>query len=406
MIPLTKFKNAAEIIKDKIIKTPLIYSPTLSHTFGAKIYLKLENLQKTGSFKIRGATFKLLHRRKEIGTKGVIAASAGNHAQGVALAAAQAGIPSTIVMPEWVSISKQEATRSYGGKVHIEGDSLTKSLEIARGLSQREMVFVHPYNDMDIITGQGTIALEIFEDLNDAQMIIAPIGGGGLISGIASAAKAIRSEVKIIGVQSVACPSAQESLKAGKAIPVTPRSSIADGISVKQVGDINFEMIRKSVDEVVLVEETHIASAILTLLERKKILAEGAGAVSLAALMSGAVAIPKNSKVVLIVSGGNVDSPLLGRIIDQGLTRNGRIFRVLVKLNDTPGALAQLLGLIADLGANVLDIHHARHIKDAPLYVTHVELELETRGNSHIDIIRMELEKSGYRIDPIFNLWG
>ncbi len=399
MIPLEKFNEAAELISDWIIKTPLIFSPTLSHMFGAKIHLKLENLQKTGSFKIRGATYKLLHGRESFGETGVVAASAGNHAQGVALAASQAGLSSTIVMPEWVSISKQEATRSYGGKVVIEGESLEECIEIAGKIARDEqLVFIHPYDDADIITGQGTIALEILDELDDVQMILVPIGGGGLVSGIACAARAIKPEIKIIGVQSAACASAYEALKAGKAMCVSAQSSIADGISVKQVGDLNLELMRHLVDEVVLVLESDIASAVLTLLERKKILSEGAGAVSLAALMSGEVAVSENMRIVLVISGGNVDSPLLGRIIDQGLMKDGRITRFLVKLHDTPGALARLLSLIADLRANVLDIYHSRHIKDVPLYTTHVELELETRGNSHIDAIKIELEKAGYLI--------
>ena len=399
MIPLKNFVDASKIIDGKVIRTPLVHSPTLSQMFGGKIYLKLENLQKTGSFKIRGATYKIQTRLKEIGSGGVVAASAGNHAQGVALAAAQAGIRSTIVMPEWVSISKQEATRNYGGEVHIEGETLAASLEIARELAGNKMSFIHPFDDRDIITGQGTIALEILEDLNDTDMIIAPIGGGGLISGIASAARSIKPDIKIIGVQSVSCPSAYESLKKGEVLVVDSQSSIADGISVKQLGHLNFEIIQKNIDDVVLVEEKHIALAILTLLERKKILAEGAGAVSLAALMNGAVKISGDEKVVLIISGGNVDSPLLGRIISHGLAKNGRIMRFLVKLDDTPGALAGLLKLIASLKANVLDIHHDRYIKDAPLYVSYVELELETRSHSHIEEIFRELETRGYDIE-------
>jgi threonine dehydratase len=399
MIPLKNIVNASKIINGKVIRTPLVHSPTLSRMFGGKIYLKLENLQKTGSFKIRGATYKIQTSLKEIGSGGVVAASAGNHAQGVALAAAQAGIRSTIVMPEWVSISKQEATRNYGGEVLIEGETLAASLEIAKELAGNKMSFIHPFDDMDIITGQGTIALEILEDLNDTDMIIAPIGGGGLISGIASAARSIKPDIKVIGVQSVSCPSAYESIKKGEILMVDSQSSIADGISVKQLGRLNFEIIQKYIDEVVLVEEKHIALAILTLLERKKILAEGAGAVSLAALMNGAVKISGDEKVVLIISGGNVDSPLLGRIISHGLAKNGRIMRFLVKLDDTPGALSGLLKRIASLKANVLDIHHDRYIKDSPLYVSYVELELETRSHSHIDEIFRELETRGYDIE-------
>jgi threonine dehydratase len=398
-ICLKEIKKAAVTIKDRVIRTPLVYSSTLSRRFGGRIFLKLENLQKTGSFKIRGATHKILTRKKEIGPKGVVAASAGNHGQGVALAAREAGIHSTIVMPEWVSISKQEATRGYGGSVLIEGDSIQKSIEIAMDLAGKDGSFIHPFDDIEIITGQGTIALEILEDQSDIDMIVVPIGGGGLVSGIASAAKAIRPAMKIIGVQSAACPSAYQSLKKGKIVQVSAKPSIADGMAVKQVGRLNFDIIRGLVDDVALVNEKHISLAILTLLERKKILAEGAGAAPLAALMNGSIKVSENEKVVLIISGGNVDSPLLGRIISQGLARNGRIMRFLVRLNDTPGALAGLLQLIAGLKANVLDIHHDRFIKDGPLYVSHVKLELETRGAKHVKEIERELKAVGYNME-------
>lgn len=398
MIELKNYEKASEIIKDSIIRTPLIHSPSLSRQFGGSIFLKLENLQKTGSFKIRGASYKLLIRKNEIGLGGVVAASAGNHAQGVALAAAKAGIRATIIMPEWVSISKQEATRNYKANIHIEGESVDACIEIAKQLVQKGKYFIHPFDDIDIITGNGTIALEILKDLSDADTIIVPVGGGGLISGIAAAAKSVKKNVRIIGVQTDACPSAYESLKQGKLHKVSSKPSIADGIAIKQTGTINFEYIRNLVDDIVLVKEKYISSAVLSLLERKKILAEGAGAVSLAALLSGSVKVREGEKVVLVISGGNVDSPLLGRIINQGLAKNGRIMRFLVKLRDTPGSLAKLLDLIAGLKANVLDVHHERYIKKAPLFVSYVEIEIETRGPSHIREIRKRLKKEGYHL--------
>lgn len=398
MISIEKIKQAADLIKRKVIRTPLVYSPFLSHMFGGEIYLKLENLQKTGSFKIRGATYCILKNKDEIGPGGVVAASAGNHAQGVALAARQANIPATIVMPEWASISKQEATRAYGGGVVIAGQTLGESIKKAEEMVQEGKTFIHPFDDPDIIAGQGTVALEIFDDLKETDMILAPIGGGGFISGIASTVKSIKPEVKVIGVQSAACPSAYESCRKGKIIRVDSKNSIADGISVKQVGELNFHIVRKSVDDVVLVEEDHIAAAILLLLERKKILAEGAGAVSLAALLNGSVAVPRGSKVVLLVSGGNVDSSLLGRIIGQGLLKNGRIMRFRVRLDDTPGSLAKLLTLISALKANVLHIVHERNAKDLPIYVTRVDMELETRGPTHFDEITRELNTAGYEL--------
>lgn len=398
MIAIEKVQQAAKVIKGKVIKTPLVYSPSLSHMFGGEVYLKLENLQKTGSFKIRGATYSILTNQDGIGPGGVVAASAGNHAQGVALAARQALIPATIVMPEWASITKQEATRGYGGEVVIAGQSLWESLKKAKEIAQDGKTFIHPFDDPDIITGQGTIALEILEDLKETDMILVPIGGGGIISGIASTVKSIRPEVKVVGVQSAACPSAYESCRKGKITRVESEQSIADGISVKQVGELNFDIIQKSVDDVVLVEEDHIAAAILLLLERKKILAEGAGAASLAALLNGSVAIPRGSKVVLLISGGNVDSSLLGRILSQGLLKNGRIMRIRVRLADTPGSLAQLLALISGLKANVLNIYHDRSVRNLPIYITRVDLELETRGPAHVEEIAEKLNLEGYEI--------
>ncbi len=297
MISIDEFKHAAQQIKGKVFKTPLVHSPTLTRMFGSHIYLKLENLQKTGSFKIRGATYKILTHLKTIGSSGVVAASAGNHAQGVTLAAKQAGIPATIVMPEWTSITKQEATRSYGGKVIIAGQTLGESLKKALALSKKNKTFIHPFDDSDIITGQGTLALEIFEDMPDTDVIICPIGGGGLISGVAAVAKAINPKVKVIGVQAAACPSALESLRKGQIIKVKSNPSIADGISVRQLGVLPFKMIQTCVDDVVLVKEEDIAGAILMLLERKKTLAEGAGAVALAALVNKSVEISRKSKI-------------------------------------------------------------------------------------------------------------
>jgi len=396
MISVEKVKHAAKMMKGKVIRTPLIYSPSLSEMFGGEIYLKLENLQKTGSFKIRGAMHYLLTNKDRIGPDGVVAASAGNHAQGVALAASQARIPATIIMPEWASISKQEATRGYGGELVIEGKSLGESLAKAEEMALEGKIFIHPFNDPDIITGQGTIAHEIIEDLKKIDMIIVPVGGGGLISGIGAFVKSIIPTIKVIGVQSAACPSAYESYYSGEITKVSSQYSIADGISVKQVGALNFEIIRKFVDDVVLVEEDQIAAAILLLLERKKILAEGSGAVPLAALLNGSIKISQKDRVVLLISGGNVDSSLLGRILSQGMLKHGRIMRIRVRLSDTPGSLSQLLIIISALKANVLHIYHDRNVRNLPIYVTHVDLELETRSHKHVEEIAQKLTIAGY----------
>jgi threonine dehydratase len=400
MIAFETIQNAAKLLRERIIHTPLIHSPSLSRMFGGEIYLKLENLQKTGSFKIRGASYSILINKNKIGPGGVVTASAGNHAQGVALAARLAGIPATIVMPEWASISKQEGTREYGGEVIIEGKNLGESLQKAQELARKDKTFIHPFEDMDIIAGQGTIALEIMQDLEDIDMVLVPVGGGGIISGIAAAIKSVRPEVKVIGVQSAACPSAYESYRKGKITTVSSKYSIADGISVKQVGALNFDIIQKYVDDMVLVEEDQIAAAILLLLERKKILAEGAGAVSLAALLSGSVKISEKSRIVLIISGGNVDSSVLGRIVNQGLVKHGRIMRLRVLLPDTPGSLARLLKLISVLKANVLHIFHDRNARNLPIYVTRVDLDIETRGPDHIEEIDRSLKETGYELEP------
>lgn len=402
MISLADVQNAMKLIQDKILRTPLVYSPTFSRMTGCQIYLKLENLQIGGSFKVRGATNKIQSHLEQIGDRGVIAASIGNHAQGVALAARAAGVPATIIMPVWASISKQEATRGYGAEVILMGESLADGIEIARQkASDTGRLFLHPYDDEDIMAGQGTIGLEILEDMPDVDAIIVPVGGGGLIGGIATAVKALHPQTRIIGVQAADCPSACEALKAGKpvALDVEENNAIADAIMVTMVGDACLPLLQDLVDEIELVTEDQIAAAVLMLLERKKILAEGAGAVPLAALLSKSIQLPQGSKVVLVVSGGNVDSLLLDRIIHQGLLFHGRLMRFSVGLEDAPGSLEKLLLLIAKFNANVIHIHHARNERDMPLNFTRVDLELETRSFDHLKTIEEELRRAGYLID-------
>ncbi len=401
MISLADVQDAAKLIQDKILRTPLVYSPTFSRMTGCQIYLKLENLQIGGSFKVRGATNKILNHLEEIRERGVVAASIGNHAQGVALAARAAGVPATIIMPVWASISKQAATQGYGAEVLLLGDSLVAGIEIARQKAiDTGRLFIHPYDDDEIMAGQGTIGLEILEDLNDVDAIIVPVGGGGLIGGIAAAVKAIRPQTRVIGVQTAACPSASEALKAGRPVILNAEESgsIADAIMVTQVGDACLPLLSDLVDEIALVVEDQIAAAVLMLLERKKILAEGAGAVPLAALLGKAVQLPKGCKAVLVISGGNVDSLLLDRVIHRGLLFHGRLMRFSVHLEDVPGSLAKLLSLIAGFNANVVHIHHARNERNLPLNFTRVDLELETRGFDHINAIGDELRRAGYLI--------
>src|SRR5512139_283310 len=384
MVTLDDIQEAARVLDGVAIKTPLIFSTSFSRRAGAQVYLKLENLQKTGSFKFRGAYHKLSKIRPQVSPLGVVAASAGNHAQGVAHAAQLLGVPATIVMPEWASISKQLATSGYGGRVILAGMSLTESLAQARTLEAEGRTFMHPYDDADIIAGQGTIGLEIVAELPTLDAILIPVGGGGLIAGIATAVKTLRPETKIIGVQAAVCPSALAARRLGKPIPVTARKSIADGISVKEVGRLPFAVMERFVDEIVAVEEEQIAAAVLDLLERKKILVEGSGAVPLAALVSGVLPSLRDRVVVLVVSGGNVDSHLLGRILNQGLFRSGRILKFSVVLEDVPGALAGLLDVVATSRGNILHILHDRMGRHLPLGLSRVELEVETRDVGHM----------------------
>ena len=387
-------------IQKVILRTPLIYSDTISKLTGKEVFLKLENLQKTGAFKIRGAYYKLSQLSQSLRRRGVVAASAGNHAQGVAYASSLLGISSAIVMPEGASIAKQIATRSYGGEVILHGQDTDEALQYARKLSERGKFFIHPFDDEQVIAGQGTIGLEILEGVPEVEAIIVPVGGGGLISGIATIVKKRRPKVKIIGVQSIHAPSAFYSLKRKEIVEVNVKPTLADGIALRRVGEITFPIIRKSVDEIVTVQEDEIASAILMLMERKRVVAEGAGAAPLAALLSNRWKIDSN-RVVLVISGGNIDVHLLDRIIEKGLSQTGRIVRFEVLLRDVPGSLAKLTGLIAHHHANILHIIHERAAKEIPIGFSKVILVLETRSPDHIREIKKGLKEEGYSIETL-----
>jgi threonine dehydratase len=398
MITISDIRQAREQIAPHIIRTPLVYSPTFSSMCGYEVYLKLETMQKAGSFKVRGAVNRILSCRNEIGGNGVVAASAGNHAQGVAVAARAAGVPATVVMPVWASVSKQAAARSYGAAVILSGANLEESIRHAQDLAKDGMTYIPAFDDPGVIAGQGTVGLEILEDLPETDLILVPIGGGGLIAGIAVAAKGIDPRVQIKGVQAAVCPSAVEAVKAGEPVLVEAEATLADGIRVRQVGDLAFPIIRDMVEDIVLVEEEEIARAMLLLLERKRVIAEGAGAAPLAALLSGKVKIREGSRVVLVVSGGNVDTPLLDRVIHQGLVLNGRVLQAEVILEDVPGALAGLLSVIAKTGGNILQIHHVRGGRDLRVQAVRVALEVETRDEGHQREVVKEVEKAGYPI--------
>ena len=398
MVSLADIRAAEQRIAEHVIRTPLVYSPAISALTGARVYLKLETLQKAGSFKVRGAGNKILANITAARTRGVVAASAGNHAQGVAVAAHAAGVKAMIVMPSWASLAKQEATRRYGAEVMMYGSSLEESIGRAGELAQEGRLFIHPYDDDDVIAGQGTIGLEILHDLPGADMIIVPVGGGGLIAGIATAAKAIQPGVRIIGAQAAACPSAYEAIGAGSPVRVSARPTIADGIRVAESGARTFPVLQELVEGVVLASEDEIADAMLLLLERKHVVAEGAGAAPLAVLLNGSITIPPGSTVVLVISGGNVDSAQLFRIVRQVMARQGRILRFSVLLEDRPGALAELLSLIAMQGGNILHIDHTQGEGEIPVMMARVEIELETRGREHAGSILSAIGNAGYLV--------
>lgn len=397
-VSLAEINKARETLRGVVYKTGLVYNTTLSEITGNDVFLKMENLQRTGSFKLRGAYNRIAGLSAEERKNGVIASSAGNHAQGVALAATVYGIKSTIVMPKHAPLSKVAATRQYGADIVLHGDVYDEAYEEARRLqAETGATFIHPFNDPAVIAGQGTIALEILEDLPDVETVVVPIGGGGLISGIAVAMKSLKPAVKIIGVQAKNMPSMAGSLNQGKPVAVDGAPTIADGIAVKKPGDLTFEIVSKYVDEVVTVDEDEIAGAILLLLERAKAVAEGAGAASVAAVMHR-LERGRRRKTVALISGGNIDVNILARTIDKGLVKTGRKIFLDTVIPDKPGTLWRLLQLIADTGANVLAVTHSRETIDIPLGHARVELELETADAEHVEKLKRTLEENCYRI--------
>lgn len=390
-----EIERAAQRIKKVILRTPIIYSETLSKLTGKEILLKLENLQTTGSFKIRGAYYKLSSLYESKRVKEVVAASAGNHAQGVAYASSLLGIRSTIVMPEGASLAKQIATRAYGGEVILFGQNTEEALSYAKEMEKQGKILIHPFDDQEVIAGQGTIGLEILEEVPDVEGILVPVGGGGLISGIATIVKKKKPNTQIIGVQSSQVPAAFRSYGRKRMVKVPSKPTIADGIAVGSIGKITFPILLQKVDRMVLVSEEEIASALLLLIERKRVIAEGAGASPLAALLSKRIRMT-SKKIVLVISGGNIDVHLLDRIIEKGLTRTGRMTRFEVLLRDVPGSLAQLTSWVAQLRANILHIVHERTAQDVPIGFSKVILILETRGPDHILQIKKGLRSRGY----------
>ena len=399
MAKLEAFIKAKEKLSKVLLETHLIYSPIFSKESGNKVFIKPENLQKTGSFKIRGAYNKISNLTVDEKKRGVIASSAGNHAQGVAYGAKESGIKAVIVMPKSTPLIKVESTKQYGAEVILHGDVYDDAYKKAKELEEKEgYVFVHPFNDEDVLDGQGTIALEILEELPETDIILVPIGGGGLISGIACAAKILKPEIKIIGVEPEGAASAYEAIKENKIVELKEANTIADGTAVKKIGDLNFEYIKKYVDEIITVSDYELMEAFLLLVEKHKIIAENSGILSVAATKK---IKEKNKKVVSVISGGNIDVLMISSMINKGLIRRDRIFNFSVNIPDKPGELAKVVDLIAELGANVVKLEHNQfknlsRFKDVELQVT-----VETNGSEHIKNLVQAFEEKGYEIIKI-----
>ncbi|MBQ9084578.1 MAG: threonine ammonia-lyase [Clostridia bacterium] len=396
MLTLDKVYRAGYALREVARRTDVIYAPKLRP--GADIYLKTENLQVTGSFKLRGAYYKMTTLTEEEKAKGVIACSAGNHAQGVALAAKKNGIKAVICLPAGAPISKVEATRSYGAEVclvpGVYDDAYARALQLR---DECGYTFIHPFDDPDVIAGQGTIALELADQLSDLDAVIVPIGGGGLISGIAFTIKSINPKVKVYGVQAAGAPSMFNSFKVGSLEALSSVATFADGIAVKRPGDLTYEIVSKYVDDIVTVTDDEISAAILALMEQHKLVTEGAGAVSVAAAMFGKVDV-EGKKVACVLSGGNIDVTILSRIIDRGLLMSGRSCQFTLQLSDRPGLLHDVSGIVAGLGANIVAVHHERVFAGADVSGCHIIMTLQTRNFEHIDAIREALTNAGIKV--------
>ncbi|TMF44713.1 MAG: threonine ammonia-lyase [Chloroflexi bacterium] len=391
--------EAHKLLKPRLHHTPLTLSRTLSDTTGADVYLKAENMQRSGSFKVRGASYKISRLASEEYQRGVIAASAGNHAQGVAIAAAQYHIPCTIVMPEAAPLAKVMATQGYGASVVLHGFTFDDAYAHALELQEESgATFIQPFDDPDVIAGQGTLGLEMLSDLPDADALVVPIGGGGLLAGIAIAARALRPNITIIGVQAEGAAGCRASLDAGEIRTLPAITTIADGIAVKRPGVLPFSIISRLVDEVVLVNDESIISAVLFLMERCKMLVEGAGAAGVAALLSGAVTLP-GKKVLVPLTGGNIDINLVGRFIEHGLASAGRYFVIHTRLSDRPGELMRLLTIIAEMRINVIDVRHQRISSRLPIMEREETLTLETRDRQQCEELLQRLRAAGYVVE-------
>jgi threonine dehydratase len=402
MPTLADIQAARERVRDEIVLTPCTRSLVFGDLVDADLWFKFENLHRTGSFKERGALNRLLHLTDDERQRGVVTASAGNHAQAVAFHAGRLGVPATVVMPETTPLVKVQNTRRHGAEVVLHGQRFSEAIEHSRVLqAERDLVMVHAYDDDLIIAGQGTLGLELAEQVPDVDVVVVPIGGGGIIAGTALALRALKPSVRFVGVEVEAAPSAFLSRQAGRIVEVETSETLADGIAVKRVGDRTFPIIEEHVGEIVVVSEEEIARAILLLLEREKTVVEGAGAATLAALLSGKVQIAPHEQVVAVLCGGNIDVNMISRIIDRGLVDDGRLARLKVTVRDRPGSLARLTALVANAGANVLEVAHQREFADISVGEVEIVMHLETRGREHVDEILAKMRALGVGVEEV-----
>ncbi len=397
MIDVDRIRAAAQRIRGVAHVTPLLEANHLSVATGAQVWLKAENLQRTGSFKVRGATNRVQLLTPEERARGVVAASAGNHAQGLALAASSLDVPATICMPIDASLTKVEATRGYGARIELTGVAFDEALQRARELcAEQGSVFVSPFDDEDVIAGQGTVGLEIVEQLPEPDLVVVPCGGGGLLSGVAVAVRALHPSARIVGVQAASCAPFADSVREGSIVAATSAATIADGIAVKRPGEVTFPLVRDLVDELVTVDDEQIAAAMTQLVERQKLVAEGAGAAGVAALLHGALGDVAGERVAVVVSGGNVDLLLLQGIMRHGLTTAGRYMRFTTRMVDRPGALREFLDILTAERVNIVDMFHHRDGTDLGIKDTAVDITVETRDRAHGDYIIERIRAGGY----------
>ncbi|QSZ41842.1 threonine ammonia-lyase [Sulfurimonas aquatica] len=397
MISIEEIQKAKKQIAHVVVDTPLAYAPYLSEIAECEIYLKKENLQVTGAFKIRGAYNKIASLSTEQKECGVIAASAGNHAQGVALSASKFGIKAVIVMPESTPLTKTDGVKHYGAEVILHGSNYDEAYAYATSYSQKHsLTFIHPFEDKEVIAGQGTIGLEILNKCKDLDIVVIPVGGGGLIAGVATAIKAINPKIKVIGVSAAGAPAFKQSFDLKRAVDSVSVRTIADGIAVRDTSEITLEYALKYVDEIISVDDAEIASSILYLLEKQKLVVEGAGAVGVAALLHKKIADVKNKKIAVILSGGNMDVTLLSVIIEKGLLKSGRKMKLTVTLIDKPGSLMNFTKILQELNANIVHISFDRTSVSLDYGDADVTVHMETKGEAHQEEIKRELKKEGY----------